>query len=418
MKIGIVGAGITGLGAGVILSREHEVHLFESDSRLGGHAHTVEIAEEGGRVPMDVGFLVFNELTYPHLTAFFRYLDVATEDSDMSLSVRSIEDGLEWSGSNLNTVFGQRRNLIRPRFYRMLSEILRFHREAESNLALSRRHGWTLGDLFKARNFGRELSERYILPIGAAIWSTPEFGMLDYPADTFLTFFLNHKLLQVNDRPVWKTVSGGSKSYVMKAERRITHVHRGTEVLEVASAGTQVRVRTAAGEDVFDRVIMATHAPVTRRLLKEPTARESEILGAFSTENNEAVLHRDPRAMPLTQRCWASWNVLAGAGSKVSLTYHLNRLQSLRTANPYFLTLNPLSTLDGRIQRFSFHHPLFTRDTIRAQQNLDEIQGIRGIFYAGAWTRYGFHEDGLLSAVRVSGKLGTQAPWEALWKVA
>lgn len=259
MKIAVIGGGISGLGSGVILSPHHEVHLFEAGDRLGGHAHTVDIQEAAHlSVPVDTGFLVFNELNYPHLTAFFRYLDVRTVDSDMSLSIRTTASDLEWAGTNLNSIFGQKKNLLRPSFLRMLREILRFHREAESNLVLSRRHGWTPAELFRERDFSPDFCAHYLIPIGAAIWSTPEKAILEYPADTFLTFFLNHKLLQVNDRPIWKTVVGGSKKYVQKARALISRVHLGHEVLAVRRDQTGIVVRTAQGESRFEKVIFAT----------------------------------------------------------------------------------------------------------------------------------------------------------------
>jgi len=412
LKIAVVGGGISGLGTALILSREHEVHLFESDKRLGGHAHTVEVQEDGAAIPMDTGFLVFNELNYPHLTAFFRHLNVDTVDSDMSLSVRVASIGLEWCGTNLNTVFGQRKNLLRPSFYRMLRETLRFHREASDNLGLARRHAWTLGDLLRERSYTKEFSAHYLLPIGAAIWSTPERGMLEYPAETFLSFFLNHKLLQVNDRPVWKTVKGGSVCYVNKVKALLPFVHSGHKVLSVKRNNLGVLVRTTAAEGRFDRVVLATHAPVSLSLLADPTEAESKVLGAFQVLPNQGVLHRDARAMPETRRCWSAWNVTAqGREDRVSLTYHLNRLQPLQSKKQYFLSLNPPTPFSDQLGEFSYDHPHFTTDAIRAQREIPNIQGIGGVYFAGAWTRYGFHEDGLLSAVKVAELMRCPLPW-------
>lgn len=415
MKIAVIGSGISGLGAAYILSRSHEVHLFEASNRLGGHAHTSLIKDQDGDVPVDTGFLVYNELTYPHLMAFFAHLKVNTAESDMSLSIRNSGTGLEWSGTNLNSIFGQRKNLLKPSFHLMLLEILRFHREVENNLSLARRHGWTVGDLLAQRKFSASFSTNYLLPMAAAIWSTPEKGMLGFPAATFLNFLINHKLVQVNDRPKWRTVTGGSVEYVNKVAAQLAHVHMNAPVTAVVRSGEKIKLKTGGREVEFDRVIFATHAPVTSRILQNQNGTEREILSQFRTEPNAAVLHQDRALMPREERCWAAWNVFANEGfrqSKVSLSYHLNRLQQLKTRRPYFLTLNPSSGVNAVDREFSYDHPLFNQAAIRAQAQLSDIQGIGGVYYAGAWTRYGFHEDGLLSAVRVASLMNVTTPWK------
>lgn len=415
MKIAVVGSGISGLGSAYLLGQQHEVHLFESADRLGGHAHTVTVTEGQNFVPVDTGFLVYNELTYPHLIAMFKKLGVETIASDMSLSVQVKEKDLEWSGTDLNSVFGQRKNLLNFRFYRMLSEILRFHREADANLKLSRQNHWSLRDLLKQRNYTAEFCHDYMIPIGAAIWSTPEKKMLDFPAESFLTFFLNHRLLQVNDRPVWRTVKGGSVEYVTKISRHIPHIHLGEAVLEVERINGKVVLRTFNDSFEFDRVVMATHAPITQKILKNKTPLESEVLSSIGTELNRAILHCDDREMPKNKRCWSSWNVVGSTNHenerKVSLSYHINRLQSLPTSNNYFVTLNSSQELNSVIREIDYQHPIFDQRAIQAQKLIPEIQGIGGVFYAGAWTRYGFHEDGLLSAVKVAEKMGIGTPW-------
>jgi predicted NAD/FAD-binding protein len=330
----------------------------------------------------------------------------------MSLSIRVDEKNLEWAGQNLNAVFGQRKNLFRPSFYAMLLEILRFHREVEDNRNLSLRHAWTLGELLIARRFTDSFRNDYLLPMSAAIWSTPEKGMLDFPAAPFLTFLINHKLVQVEDRPVWRTVKGGSIQYVQKVAKHIPHVHLASPVLEVRREGGRVKLKTAAGEGFFDQVIFATHAPITARILVGQTQQEAQILGAFRTEANHAVLHQDPQLLPINKRCWASWNVRGEQGSdKVTLSYHLNRLQPLATKSDYFLTLNPKQSVQKASWEMDYDHPRFDQAAIRAQRDLATIQGGGGVYYAGAWTRYGFHEDGLLSAVRVAEMLGQHVPW-------
>lgn len=416
MKVAVVGSGISGIGSAWLLSQHHEVHLFEADRRLGGHAHTVIVDEAGGAVPMDTGFLVYNELTYPNLKSFFRMLQVETVASDMSLSIQVKDKNLEWSGTNLNSIFGQRSNLFRPKFYWMLKEILRFGREADVNLQTARRHAWTLGELLRERKFSSEFCSDYLLPIGAAIWSTPETKMLDFPAATFLTFFINHKLLQVNDRPVWRTVKSGSIQYVEKAARSISRIHLSSPVVEVERKDGRVTVRTAAGEEVFDQVILATHAPITAKMLKFPSDEERRILGSFRTEQNQTYLHRNSEWMPRNRRCWSSWNVYGtsrpDASRQVSLTYYLNLLQPLNSTNDYFLTLNPEQTIRNPIREFQYSHPQFDQTAIRAQRELSSIQGNGGVYFAGAWSRYGFHEDGLLSAVNVARLLGVPIPWD------
>lgn len=415
MKVAVIGAGISGLGSAYLLSQQHEVHLFESDSRWGGHAHTVSVDEGGRHVPVDTGFLVYNELTYPHLIGLFKTLGVETIESDMSLSVQVKEKNLEWSGTNLNTVFGQRINLLKPRFYGMLSEILRFHRESERNLALSREHSWSLRELLHQRHYTKEFCHDYLIPIGAAIWSTPEMKMLDFPAETFLTFFMNHRLLQVNDRPVWRTVKGGSIQYVSKILPHIPHLHLGEAVMEVERLTDKVIVRTKKDSFDFDKVVFATHAPITRKILMNKTELEAEILSSLHTEINNTLLHRDDTVMPRQKRCWSSWNVVGSTNHnqerKVSLSYHINRLQSLSTDKNYFVTLNNKDSLQSVIKEIEYHHPVFDHKAIRAQKMIPHLQGQGGVYFAGAWTRYGFHEDGLLSAVKVAEHFGIKAPW-------
>lgn len=417
MKIAVIGAGISGLGTAWILSQKHEVHLFESENRLGGHAHTVDIATgDNPNLAVDTGFLVYNELTYPHLTAFFKKLGVETVKTDMTLSIQVPRKNLEWNGANLNTVFGQRRNFIRPAFYRMLWDILRFERESEKNLALARRHAWTLGELIENRRYSRSFRDDYLLPMAAAIWSTPEKEMLEFPAATFLTFFINHHLLQVNNRPEWRTVNQGSRQYVNKVRELIPHIHASCPVQSVERIQNQVHVTSSKGTDVFDKVVFATHAPVTLKILKNLSPQERDILKAFRYEDNTTVLHQNSASMPKTPICWAAWNVLASntetEEQKISLTYYINKLQPLRTKENVFLTLNSPNNLGKPIREFLYHHPQFTQTAIRAQRELANIQGVGGVYYAGAWTRYGFHEDGLLSAVKVGALLGMTPPWD------
>lgn len=420
MKIAVIGSGISGLSSAYLLSQKHEVHLFESAKRWGGHAHTVEVTEGNKYLPMDTGFLVYNRLTYPHLCGFFDHLGVETCDSDMTLSIQNYKKNLEWSGTNTNTVFGQRRNLLRPSFCKMILGILRFHKEAEDNLKLARQEKWSLGELLRQKGYSQEFATDYILPIGAAIWSTPEKKMLDYPAETFLQFFINHKLLQVNDRPIWRTVRGGSKQYVEKVLARLSHLHLDSAITEVSPVGEKVQVKTRGETLEFDKVVFACHAPQTRQILKNPDTRMAEVLSAFDTQDNKAFLHKDPKFMPKRKLLWSAWNVLSTLNSsnsaegsqqsRVSLTYYLNKLQPLNSTQDYFVTLNSDQPLEA-LRDISYAHPIFDRKAIEAQKRIPEVQGLKGIYLAGAWTRYGFHEDGILSAVRVGQALGLEPQW-------
>lgn len=414
MKVGVVGSGISGLGAAWLLSQKFDVHLFEAESRLGGHAHTVFVQENTNTIPMDTGFLVYNELTYPHLTQFFKALGVETMDSSMSLSIQVLHKKLEWAGANLNTIFGQRKNIFKLSFYKMLREILRFGKEAEANRQLALRHAWTLGELLVAKKYSDSFKTDYLLPIGAAIWSTPESRMLDFPASTFLTFFINHKLLQVNNRPIWRTVKNGSIEYVKKAAAQIKSIHLSTPVTGVHRSQGKVFLKTPQETFEFDAVVLATHAPISAKILKDQTDEEKKMLSAISYEPNHAFLHNEADLMPKAKRCWSAWNVygdLKESFNKVSLTYYLNELQKLPTQKNYFLTLNPEKKIKSALREIEYAHPQFNQEAIRAQRVLPSLQGTGGVYFAGAWTRYGFHEDGLLSGVKVAEALGVKAPW-------
>jgi predicted NAD/FAD-binding protein len=425
LKIAVVGSGISGLSCAWILNREHDVHLFEADSRLGGHAHTVRVDDSSAgaaSIPIDTGFLVYNVPTYPNLCAFFEALGVDTAESDMSLSVRLQDRNLEWAGQTMNAVFGQRRNLFRPSFYRMLFEIIRFGKESEANRDEAKKQDWTLRELLKERGYSAEFCRDYMVPMGAAIWSTPESRILDFPAAAFLTFFINHQLLQVNGRPVWRTVRNGSIEYVARVAKVLKTIHLSTPVLRVerlASGKVLLQVKDlatgATRDEEFDRVVLATHAPVTHSILQGKSALEEQILSSIRTEENRAVLHQDAKLMPKTRRCWSSWNVVANSNydsaPKVSLTYYLNLLQPLKTKLLYFVTLNPKENLAHPLREFKYHHPVFDKKAARAQEQLPQIQGNGGVYFAGAWSRYGFHEDGIMSGVNAARMIGVDAPW-------
>lgn len=414
MKIAVVGGGISGLSAAVILSQNHEVHLFESDSRLGGHAHTVNVREPNGEIPVDTGFLVFNTLTYPHFTRFLDYLKVRSVDSDMTLSIMA-PGGLEWAGTNLRSVFAQKRNMFRWPFLMMLRDIVRFHKEAEENLALSRHHGWSLRQLVEHRGMSSWFLAWYLLPMTGAIWSMSYANALEFPAETFLVFCMNHRLLQVNDRPVWRTIENGSIQYVQRAAKEITHTHCDSKVTSVRKISKGLVLNINGAEAAFDKIIFATHAPVTTKILSENFKMLAESLRPLRTTSNKVYLHRDHKVMPKNKICWSSWNVNAQKEidnrEDIVLSYYLNKLQPLKTRRDHFITLNSMPEQAHIEREFSYDHPQFDARAIELQSKLAHLQGTEGIYLAGAWTRYGFHEDGILSAVNVAKLFGETPPW-------
>lgn len=417
MKIAVVGSGISGLASAFLLQEkpEHQVTLFEADTRLGGHANTLFVKEDGQDIPVDTGFLVFNEKTYPNLVGLFRHLQVEVAESDMSLSVRFQQPSLEWGGANLPSLFAQKRNLFRPAFWNMLSEIMRFNREAESNLVLAQQNSWSLGSLLEFRGFSAFFRDWYLVPMGAAIWSTPSVRMLDFPAETFLTFCRNHNLLQVNDRPVWKTVRNGSIQYVQKIAKHLRDVRLNSPVEKIKRVEGGVELTSQGKTEVFDAVILACHPPQSLKMLEDATEQEKDILSQFRYQANPATLHSDESYLPRRKKIWSSWNFhgpKAGLEQDpVKVSYLINRLQPLRAQRPYVVTLNSDETPAQTWAKIDYEHPLFDRHALKAQERLSEIQGRGGLYHAGAWTRYGFHEDGILSAVRVAERFGITPPW-------
>jgi uncharacterized protein len=421
MRIAVIGSGIAGMGAAFALSEEHDVHLFEREERFGGHANTVDVETAGGPVAVDTGFIVFNERNYPNLCGLFEHLFVPTIWSDMSFGF-SLRDGeMEWSGDGLHTVFAQRRNLVRPGFLRGVLEIPRFNRLAREHLASGAACGVALGDWLQRERFSRWFRDCYALPMGGAIWSTPIEGMLDFPAESFLSFFHNHDLLSaLSDRQRWRTVEGGSREYVDRLIARLgVRAHAGAEVVAVTRSGGRPQLRFADGADVsFDAVILACHGPQAKALLADADAQERAVLGAFRTSHNRAILHSDPALMPRRRKVWSSWNFLSG-GPEVDrmrpapVTYWMNRLQGLDPAVPLFVSLNP-----GREPNpaqvhaeFDYAHPVMDTAAFNGQRAIGAIQGRGGVHYAGAWLGFGFHEDGLRSGLAAAAALGARPEW-------
>jgi predicted NAD/FAD-binding protein len=418
-RIAVVGAGISGLATAWLLSRQFDVTVYEAGTYLGGHTNTVDVTLEGKTHPVDTGFLVFNEETYPNLIALFRHLGVASVETEMSFAVSLENPDLEWAGSSMATVFGQKRNLLSRPFWRMLSDTLRFNRESTAWLSDHPNDQRSLRNFLVEGNYSNAFSDWYLLPMAAAIWSCPTGQMFDMPLATFIRFCQNHGLLQVFDRPMWRTVRGGGREYVKKIAAQLDDVRLGCPVRGVAHDADGLRVMHAGGSEHFDQVVMACHSDQALSILgKAASDGQREVLSAIRYQPNRAVLHTDPALLPRERKLWSAWNYLAGqgepGGQPVSVSYLINKLQPLPFDAPVVVTLNPAREPDPAkvIAEFDYAHPIFDGLAIAAQQRLNEVQGAGGIWLAGAWGSYGFHEDGLKSALRVANALGVEAPWE------
>jgi predicted NAD/FAD-binding protein len=422
-RIAVVGAGISGLASAWLLSREFDVTLFEAGAYLGGHTNTVDVALEGKTHPVDTGFLVFNEKTYPNLIAMFELLGVDSVETEMSFAVSLENPDLEWAGSNLATVFGQKRNLFRPQFWSMLSDILRFNRESTAWLAQHRGDELSLRDFLDDGGYSRAFADWYLLPMAAAIWSCPTGQMRDMPLATFIRFCQNHGLLQVFDRPMWRTVVGGGRAYVRKIANRLSangaEIRMACPVSAVTREGEWLKVTHAAGSETFDQVVMACHSDQALAILGfTATDGQREVLSAIRYQPNRAILHTDRALLPRDEKLWSAWNYFAGRGEPgeqpVGVSYLINKLQPLPFKTPVVVTLNPAREPDPAkvLAEFDYAHPIFDAPAIAAQQRLAQVQGENGIWLAGAWGSYGFHEDGLKSALRVVNGLGVKAPWQ------
>lgn len=423
-RIAVIGSGISGLSAAWLISQAggHAV-LFEAEGRLGGHSNTVDLTLDGVSHPVDTGFLVFNERTYPNLIALFDWLGVDSVATEMSFSVSLQEPDLEWAGSSLATVFGQTKNLVRPPFWRMLKDIIRFNRETTHWLARPERpRELDLRSFLIRGGYSDEFTHWYLLPMAGAIWSCPPAQMLEYPLETFLRFCHNHGLLQIFDRPQWRTVVGGARRYVERLTPGIATIYRNRPVLGVLRSAEHVMVRTRDGAEMFDSVVFATHADTTLRLLGDgATIDERAILVSVPYQKNRAVLHTDAALLPRQRRLWSAWNYLGGRvapgeadADPVAVSYLINRLQPLPFTTPVVVTLNPVREPDPAtvVAEFDYEHPVFDTASIAAQRRLAAIQGRNRSWFAGAWTGYGFHEDGLKSGIAVARGLGAIPPWE------
>ena len=420
MRIAVIGSGISGLGAALALSETHDVRVFERDGRIGGHANTVNASFPDGEQAVDTGFIVYNHRNYPNLTSLFEHLEVPTKWSDMSFGFSLNEGRLEYACDNLSTIFAQRWRAADPRFLRTFAEIIRFTKVAPKDLAGGRLEGLSLGEWLGQRGFGRWFRERFILPMGGAIWSTSLSEMTEFPAASFVRFFVNHDLMTGMDAAQrWRTVDGGSREYVSRLLARLgPRVAVGQGVTSIEQGPRPVLRFDDGTTETFDQVVIATHGPQARALVAEPNELQAGILDKFRTSPNRAVLHSDPALMPRRRKVWSSWNFLsngmdADADRPAQVTYWMNRLQSIDEARPLFVSLNPVREPDpAKVHAdLNYDHPLFDIASFEGQTEMDAIQGLNGLWYAGAWLGYGFHEDGLRSGLRVAEALGSRPDW-------
>ncbi len=404
MRIAVIGSGISGLVAAYHLNRTHDVTVFEAGDYIGGHTHTVDVEHEGRGYAIDTGFIVYNDWTYPNFIRLLDELEVPWQPSQMSFSVRCEKSGLEYNGTNLNSLFAQRSNLARPSFLRMVADILRFNRSAPALLG-NPADTSSLGEYLAAGGYSRYFVEHYIIPMGAAIWSSRPADMLSFPARFFVEFFANHGFLSVNERPTWRVIQGGSREYVKRLTASFAaRIKLSTPVASVQRQPHQVVLRLKDGTvEHFDQVFMACHSDQALKLLADPSPEERDILGAIRYQANAALLHTDVRLMPTRRLAWAAWNyhLPRAPQERVTVTYNMNILQSLTAPAQFLLTLNRDEDVDPRkvLGSFVYHHPVYTTQAVAAQARRQEINGARRTYYCGAYWSYGFHEDGVKSAL-------------------
>ena len=413
MRIAIIGSGISGLASAWLLQRRHEVHLIEQRQRLGGHSHTVVHTEDGREIPLDTGFLVYNESTYPNLTRLFAQLEVATQESDMSFSVSCSDPDIEYSSRGLGGFFAQPTNALRPSHWHLLADIIRFGRKGRATLASDPNPDHTADDLLRDGRFSDRFARLYLEPMVGAIWSSGTQTVRSFPRDSLLRFLANHGLLQLRGQPQWRTVTGGSQRYVEQLVAPLAErTHTGVGVASIQRSDHAVRVHLQDGtSDTFDHVVIAAHADQALAMLAEPTDHERELLGAWQYSDNDTWLHSDTSLMPRRQRAWASWNYLMERlepGHRVAVTYHLNRLQRPPTDTDYMVTLNPprAPRADSVVRRMTYSHPVYTTESVATQPELLRLNGQHRTHFCGAYFGYGFHEDGLVSAIQVASDLG------------
>lgn len=410
-SIAVVGAGVAGIVSAYLLQRKHDVTLFEADSYLGGHTRTITI-EDGpdAGTCVDMGFIVFNDLTYPNFIEFLRQLGVQKQKSNMSFSYFDRRTGFQYSSRN---ILADRKNILNPRFWWLIKEILRFNQKTQKLLDSQELNQLTLGQYLNKYGFGKDFIEKYIIPMGAAIWSTPDVKMLEFPAQTFARFFSNHGLLKVKMHPQWYTVTGGSHAYVKAFKAQFPgRIHTSCPVRSIVRENGRVRLQYEGGEETFDAVVIGAHADEALNMLADPTPDEKELLGPWQYSENRVLLHTDPAFLPPIERARASWNYIREAPAEsekpLFMTYYMNTLQNLNTRQDYLVTLNPLREVSAEqvINDKICTHPMYTFDAIHTQDQLDRLNGPKNTYFCGSYFRYGFHEDAVLSAVNVGKKFG------------
>ena len=411
-QIAVVGSGISGMAAAYLLSTHAHVTLYEKNPIAGGHSRTLTVEHNGRNIPVDTGFIVFNQATYPNLLGLFAQLGVATEKSDMSFSFSMDQGRFEWGAKDLNAVFATRRNLLSPGFYGMIRGVARFFRESEA--VVEAHPDLTLAGMITHMRLSDMFRDRFLLPMGAAIWSSPAEQMLAFPAASFVRFFRNHGLLSFGGQHQWYTVTGGSQEYVKKILAPIQLVRLASPVARIDTSAAKPVVITQAGDKAaYDEVVIAAHADEALAMIDTPTPHEHAVLSAFHYQKNTAYLHADTAIMPRRKACWASWNYHADGAHGVAVTYWMNLLQNIDANYPLFVTLNPAQTIapEKIFNAHDFTHPIFTNVAVAAQARIPSIQGQRKLWFCGAYQRNGFHEDGLWSAVRVAQQMGVHVPW-------
>ena len=414
MRIAVVGSGIAGLASAWLLSRKHAVTLFEANNYLGGHTHTHDVEQAGQRYRIDSGFIVHNPAHYPLLTQMFAQLGVATQPTTMSFSVHSEASGLEYNAATLDTLFCQRRNVLSPRFLGMVRDLARFYREAPA--LLLRRHDMTsLGDYLLLHGYGAAFRDEHLIPMASALWSSPPTQILKFPARYLVQFMANHQMLQLGDRAQWRVVQGGSSTYVSALRAQWSVRERlNCPVYSILRHGREVEVDSAAGVEHFDQIVLACHSDQALQLLADANERERSILGAITYQANDAVLHTDASVLPRRRKAWAAWNAWLPRepGAACTVSYCMNVLQGIVSPEPFVVTLNRSQAIDPAkvLARMRYHHPVYTHASVQAQRRKAEIQGVRRTWFAGAYWGWGFHEDGMRSAVDVASALGAPLP--------
>ena len=399
MKIAVIGSGISGLSASYYFSKKYKVDLFEQDDHFGGHSYTYDIKEDNKIIAVDLGFIVFNEQTYPNLISFFNELNVPFEKSNMSFSVSIKDTNVEYGGSGFNAIFANKKNLLNFKFLKMINEIINFYKTAPS-LINTETSNVTLGDYLKSSKLSKYFIEYHIIPMVAAIWSMPFQKAKEMPLKLFLNFFTNHGLFKLKNRPQWYTVSNRSRTYVKKVLEKISgEVFKNYKVSKILRSENNVRILIGNEYQDYDHVILASHADQSLELLDDPSLEESEILKKFTYVSNEAYLHRDENLMPIRKSAWSSWNSIS-KNENTCVTYWLNKLQNLNSEKSYFLTLNPVEAIDKNkiIKNIHFTHPYFNKDNVALQKDLHKLQGKKRTWFCGSYFGYGFHEDGLKSS--------------------